>query len=181
VADPGGDLNNGVDGQFVWTFSTNRSWGENSSSEVITNAATGEPVTSNGLPVFRNWELHIENWSATTVGVSSVEVVWHGKPIAGGKYDPNYAVNGILSGQRVQGVVGIDTNGDNDFNFNRYVQTIFGQHTDATDIRDGDVFRQLDFTDNNQNGVYDEGDVINQEPFAANVIVDAYKVWNGVA
>jgi subtilisin family serine protease len=182
VIGPGGDLNNNYQGtgNFVWTFSTNRNWGESSNSEVITNAATGEPVTSFGLPVFRNWELHIENWSTTTVGVGAVEVIWHGKPIGGGKFDPNYQPNGIISGQRVQGVVGIDQNGDNQFNFNRYVQTLFGQHADATDIRDGDVQRQLDFDDNNLNGVYDEGDTINQEKFAANVIVDAYKVWNGV-
>ena len=136
-------------------------------------------------PIFRNWEVHIENWSHDTFNLDGIEVVWHGKPISGGTYDPNYADNGILSAQRVQGVVGIDTNGDNQFNFNRYVQTVLdgqnGPHADTTDIRTDQVVRTLDFNDNNHNGYYDEGDTINQEPFAANIIVDAYKVWNGVA
>src|SRR5262249_41131908 len=62
----------------------------------------------------------------------------------------------------------------------RYVQTLNGQHADVSDIRTGDVTRHLDFNDNNHNKIFDEGDTINQEDFAANVIVDAYKVWNGV-
>ena len=192
--DPGNGLNGTGSSSFTWTFSTNRSWGENSSSEVITNAATGEPVmqevdtfdpntfqfTMSMQPIFRNWELHVENYSPSTFNLDGVEVVWHGKPISGGTYDPNYQDNGILSAQRVQGVVGIDTNGDNQFNFNRYVQTLNGQHADVSDIRTDDIQRTLDYTDNNHNGIYDEGDTINQEPFAANVVVDAYKVWNGV-
>jgi hypothetical protein len=188
-----------VAGDFVWTFSTNRSFGESSDSEVLIHPVTGEPVmqassffdpvtgtiiTGPGLPIFRNWELHIENWSHDAFNLNGVEVVWHGKPIGGGTYDPNYGDNGILSAQRVQGFVGIDQNGDNQFNFNRYVQTVSdgpnGPHTDVSDIRDQDVQRQLDFNDNNNNGIYDEGDTINQEQFAANVIVDAYKVWDGV-
>ena len=52
---------------------------------------------------------------------------------------------------------------------------------DPTTIRLLDVNRTQDFTDNNGNGVYDAGDTINQEPFAANVVVDAYRVWDGVA
>ena len=60
------------------------------------------------------------------------------------------------------------------------MQTVFGQHADLSDVRDGDIERTLDFNDNNSNGVYDEGDTINQEQFAANVVVDAYKVWGGV-
>jgi subtilisin family serine protease len=186
-------------GHFVWTFSTNRSFGESSDSEVITHPVTGEPlmqassffdpisgtfITGPGAPIFRNWELHIENWSHSPIDLNGVEVVWHGKPIAGGKFDANYGDSGILSAQRVQGFVGIDQNGDNKFNFNRYVQTVAdglnGPHTDVSDIRTDDVVRQLDFNDNNHNDIYDEGDTINQEQFAANVIVDAYKVWNGV-
>lgn len=189
---PSGEMND--TGEFIWTFSTNRSWGESSNSEIITHPITGEPLmqeiqtfdsrtntfTTEKLPVFRNWELHIENWSSTTYTFPAVEVVWHGKPIGGGKFDPNYQDNGIISGQRVQGFIGIDSNGDNEFNFNRYVQTLNGQHADETDIRTDDVFRQLDFNDNNHNRIFDEGDTINQEKFAANIVVDAYKVWDGV-
>ncbi len=196
--DPGGTY--GLTGSdFVWTFSTDRSWGESSNSEVLIHPLTGEPILQDVLtqdldngglpqfsdqPIFRNWELHIENWSATPVNLLGLEVVWHGKPIAGGSLDPNYAANGIQSAQRVQGFVGIDTNGDGQFNYNRYVQTLLDfngtGHADLSTVRDGEVSRTLDFTDNNHNGIYDAGDVINQEPFAANVIVDAYKVWNGV-
>jgi len=145
---------------------------------------SGTFVTGPGVPIFRNWELHIENYSHDPFDLNGVEVIWHGKPIAGGKYDANYDDQGIISSQRVQGAVGIDQNGDNQYNFNRYVQTVAdgfnGPHTDVSDIRTSDVVRQLDFNDNNHNDIYDEGDTINQEKFAANVIVDAYKVWNGV-
>ena len=193
-------------GSFVWTFSTNRSWGESSSSAVITNPVTGEPVlqdtfvfdpvtqqfVQSSQPIFRNWEVHIENWSGSAATLNAVEVVWHGKPVGGGTLDPNYGDSGILSAQRVQGFVGIDTNGDEEFSAdpsnpatnqfnNRYVQTLSGNHSDATDIRDGDVVRQLNFSDNNNNGVYDAGDTIFQEPFAENVVVDAYREWDGVA
>ncbi len=95
--DPAGDLFNGVDGDFVWTFSTNRNWGESSNSEMITNVLTGEPLLVDGEPVYRNWELHIENWSNTAAVLDDVEIVWHGKPIGGGTYDPNYSENGIIS------------------------------------------------------------------------------------
>ena len=82
--------------------------------------------------------------------------------------------------QRVQGFVGLDTNGDENFNYSRYIQTLNGSHSDVDTIRTQDVQRRLDFTDNNNNGVYDEGDVINQEPFAENVLVQARRVFNGV-
>ncbi len=186
---PGGTFDQ-TGGSFVWTFSTNRNFGESSNSEVILNPVTGEPVlqqvdsfdpvtqqfTSTMEPIFRNWEVHIENWSPVQMGLNAVEVVWHGKPIGGGEYDPTYGANGILKAQRVQGFVGIDTNGDEQFNYRRSVQTVSGSHADTSDIRDGDVTRQLDFNDNNLNGIYDEGDTINQEPFAANVVVQAYRV-----
>ena len=40
--DPAGDV--GVGGNFVWTFSTNRHWGETTKSKVITDPTTGEPL-----------------------------------------------------------------------------------------------------------------------------------------
>jgi subtilase family protein/SdrD B-like protein/GEVED domain-containing protein/proprotein convertase P-domain-containing protein len=175
-----GDIINAGGGNFQWTFTTNRHWGESSNAQVITHPVTGEPLLSNGLPVFRNWELHVENWSNQPFTFSNVEIIWHGKPIGNGQFDPNYQDQGILKGQRVQGSVGIDQNGDNLFNFNRYVQTVFGTHADQSTIRDSDVLRTPDFTDNNNNFIFDEGDVSNQEVFAQNIWVDAYKVWNGV-
>ncbi len=198
--DLGASLNQ-TDGDFVWTFNTNRSWGENSSSEVLIHPVTGEPVLdqSTGQPIFRNWELHIENYSTTTVDIKGLEVVWHGKPIGGGSYDSNYGLTSntvivgpggvqqatgpsILSSQRVQGFVGIDENGDNQFNYNRYTQTVLGTPQSVTDIRSGEVVRTLypEFIDNNNNGVFDAGDDIGQEPFAANIVVKAYRVYGGV-
>jgi subtilisin family serine protease len=205
--DPGSVINQTGSSSFTWTYSTNRSWGESSNSAIITHPVTGEPIMQSietfdpdnpGLPVtssepiFRNWEVHIENWSHQAFNLDGIEVIWHGKPIGGGSYDPNYSNLGVQSAQRVQGVVAIDTNGDNQFSadptdsstnqFNtRYTQTVSGQHADTTDFRDNDVTRQLNFTDNNQNGYFDEGDTVFQEPFAEGVIVDAFKVWNGVA
>jgi subtilisin family serine protease len=175
-----GDLNPDG-GNFVWTFSTNRNWGENSSSKLITHAVTGEPLLIDGQPVYRNWELHIENWSNSGFVLGAVEVIWHGKPVGGGQFDPNWQDQGILKAQRVQGKIGIDANGDNTFNYDRYLQTLFGQHADPSTIRTFDVQRQLDFDDNNFNGIFDEGDVINQEAFASNIVVEAFRVWNGVA
>jgi hypothetical protein len=192
-------------GSLSWTFATNRNWGENSSSEVLIHPVTGEPVmqtadvtvggqqVSTELPIFRNWELHIENWGALTTSVSNIEVIWHGKPISGGKYDPNYGVatgatptdlkfgNGIMSAQRVQGFIGIDADGNNLFNYSRTVQTLEGQHNDVHDIRDGDVVRRLDFNDNNHDGIYDEGDTVTPDKFAQNIVVKAFRVWNDVA
>ncbi|HEX4413663.1 MAG TPA: S8 family serine peptidase, partial [Lacipirellulaceae bacterium] len=174
------------DTSLVWTFSTNRDWGETTNSAVILDAVTGEPVLltdSQGDPVstiFRNWELHIENWGSSAMSLHNVEIVWHGKPIEGGTLDPNYGVEGVQAAQRIQGFVGIDTNGDNEFNYSRYIQTVSDTDGDPTTTRTDDVNRQLDFTDNNGNGIYDAGDVINQEPFAANIVVDAYRTWDGV-
>jgi subtilisin family serine protease len=205
--DPGNGLNGSGNSSFVWTFSTNRSFGESTNNQIITHPITGEPImqtietfdpttftqTTTQEPIFRDWEVHFENWSHEAFNLDGIEVVWHGKPIGGGKYDPNYADLGVQSAQRVQGVVAIDTNGDNEFSANpadpttnqfnnRYVQTLKnGPHADTSTMRTEDVVRQPTFTDNNHDGYYDEGDTIYQEPYAANVIVDAYKVWNGVA
>ena len=197
--DPVGDINT-TGGDFLWTYSTNRNWGESTNSTVITHPVTGEPLLQQTLtfdevtqqfvlgnePVFRNWELHIENWSNSSYSLPIIEVVWHGKPIGGGSYDPNYAVQGIANAQRVQGFVGIDINGNEQFNYNRYIQTLNGSHSDIATIRTSDIERQLDFNDVNDNGMldYDQNlmplETINQEPFAENIVVQARRVFNGV-
>ena len=135
--------------------------------------------------------MHIENWSNSSYSLPIIEVIWHGKPISGGTFDPNYAVNGIANAQRVQGFVGIDANGDENFNYNRYIQTISGDHSDVGTIRTEDIQRVLDFDDINGNGILDYGidstgklgplETINQESFAANILVEARRVFNGVA
>jgi subtilisin family serine protease len=169
-------------GTFVWTYSTNRNWGESTNTAVIIDPVTGEPVLNKDFfsgtpisPAFRNWELHIENWSNSDFGVQGIEVVWHGKPIAGGTLDQNWDV---AAAQRIQGFVGIDSNGDGDFNYQRSIQTVGDSDNDPATIRAIDVQRQLDFVDVNNNGVYEPGlgDVINQEKFAENILVQAYVV-----
>jgi subtilisin family serine protease len=163
-------------GSFIWTFATNQMFGESSNTAVIIDPVTGEPVIGpGGLPVFRNWELHMENWSNSNFVIRGVDITWHGKPIEGGGLNENWLV---ADAQRVQGFVGIDTNNDEQFNYNRYIQTVLDPDNDPLTIRDGDVIRVLDttFQDNNGNGLFDAGDTRNQEPFAENIVVEAFRV-----
>ncbi len=188
--DPAFDI--GTSGSFVWTFSSNRNWGENTNSSVILNALTGEPVAgpkpgllATDQPIFRDWELHIENWSGSDFVLSGLEVVWHGKSIATqgwtladgtpySAYDLNW--QSVPRATRIQGFVGIDENGDNDFNYDRYLQEV-DPFADPLALRASDIDRLLDFTDVNNNGIYDAADdTINQEGFAANTVVEIYRV-----
>ena len=54
-------------------------------------------------------------------------------------------------GKNFTGFVGIDANGDENFNYNRYIQTISGSHSDVDTIRTQDIQRVLDFDDINGN------------------------------
>lgn len=190
--EPDGDID-ADGGTFVWTFATNRSWGENSNTAVVIDPVTGEPVTVKDfqgtpiLPVFRDWEFHLENWSNSAFVLGGIEVVWHGKAIGldadlklpdgttYGNVDPNW---GVSRAQRIQGFIGVDTNGDEAFNYSRSVQTVFDSDNDPDTIRMGDVIRRLDFNDTNNNGIYEPelGDTSNLEPFAENVVVEAYRI-----
>ncbi|HEX2473132.1 MAG TPA: S8 family serine peptidase [Lacipirellulaceae bacterium] len=175
LIDPFGDIDTDG-GTFVWTFTTNQMFGESTNTAVIIDPVTGEPVLGpGGLPVFRNWELHLENWSNSDYFINGVEVVWHGKPIEGGALDENWQV---AAAQRVQGFVGIDNNNDEQFNYTRYTQTVSDLDNDPLTIFTSDVVRVLDttFQDNNGNGIFDAGDTRNQEPFAENILVEAYRV-----
>ncbi|MEX0642679.1 MAG: S8 family serine peptidase [Pirellulales bacterium] len=150
-----GDL---APGDLIWTFSTNRSWGERTSDAVIYNPLTGEPelmrdpIGTLTTALTHGWELHVENWGGSAYQFRGVEFVWHGKPLAPGT-------------QRVQGLVGTDTNSDGLFNYQRTTQTVLDTDFDPLTVRAGDVVRTLDLT---------------QEPFVANVVVEAYRVVNGV-
>ncbi|MEX2167993.1 MAG: S8 family serine peptidase [Pirellulales bacterium] len=150
---PAGDLDTDG-GTFVWTFSTNRNWGERTSTAAIIDPITREPLLDSfGEPITRGWELHVENWSNSEFRLEGLEIVWHGKAIAAGT-------------QRVQGLIGTDQNNDGDFNYSRSIQTITPSNpVDASIIRNGDVVRELDFA---------------QEAFAANMLVEAFRVVNGV-
>jgi subtilisin family serine protease len=192
-ASPAGGLD--VDGgNFTWTFTTNRSWGESTETQVIINPVTGEPLFTidpfTGLPadpMFRDWELHIENWSGSAFTLAGLEVVWHGKDTAlsaqleldngdlYGNIDPNW---GVSRAHRIQGIIGIDSNADEEFNYKRSVQTVGDSNGDPTTNNLVDVVRRLDFNDLNLNGIYEPelGDTSNLEPFAENIVVQLFRV-----
>lgn len=145
-------------GQFVWSFTTNRSWGERSSDAIIFNPLTGEPIVDEtgvlnsrdlelsdpGFAARQGWRIVIENWDADAAfGLGGLEVAWHGSPIA-------------PDSQRVQGFVGIDDNGDDDFNYSRVIQTLGNVDNDPNTLRLGEIQNEIDLA---------------QESFGANVTV----------
>jgi hypothetical protein len=102
---------------LLYTFSTNRHWGERSDSFFEVDPATGlfkiDPDT--GQVIFRSWDLIVENYDGGSSGVlNAYEVIFHGTPIGEGT-------------ERISGHVGIDAGslngtaarGDGNFNFSR--------------------------------------------------------------
>lgn len=170
AVDPGGDL---TAGNMVWTFSTNRIWGERTSDALIYDPITGEPFLMEDPDLGpqeafqRGWELHIENWSDSNYTLAGLEIVWHGKPLA-------------LGTQRVQGIIGIDENSDNEFNYTRYTQEVTSD--DPTQVRSTQVTREMyyEFNDLNGNEELDPGEQQFREGFAENMLVEAYRVVDGV-
>jgi subtilisin family serine protease len=149
-------------GELIWTFNTNRSWGERSDNAIVFDPVTGEPVINEwgfgredatvGQALQQGWRLVIENWDANdSFGLAGVELAWHGSPIAVGT-------------QRVQGFVGVDANKDDDFNFSRVIQAVGDNDNDPTTVRFGDVVTQIDLA---------------QEPFAGNVTVSVRRESDG--
>ena len=123
-----------ADGTFLYTFSTNRHWGERSDSffeidpatgEVAVDPDTGIPgIPGSGIPLFKTWDLIVENYDGTSSGVlDGYEIVFHGTPIGEGT-------------ERIAGHVGVDAGslngtaarGDGNFNFTRGydVDTVVG-------------------------------------------------------
>lgn len=130
-------------GAFVATFTSNRSWGERSDSKLVFDPTTGEPITARG------WQLHMENYSGTDFQINGIEIAFHGSPIG-------------ANTQRIQGVVGIDDNQDNAFNFSRVI--LNNTDTDGI-IRFGEVENIIDVT---------------HESMAANVTVVVRRASDGV-
>jgi len=147
------------DDTFVWSFTSNRSWGERCSDSVIFNPLTGEPIVDEtgilnargpnstnqaGLAARQGWRVFIENWSdSDAFGLAGVEVAWHGSPIA-------------AASQRVQGFVGVDDNRDDDFNYTRVNQVTSNVDNDPNTLRLGEIQNEID---------------LSQESFGANVTV----------
>ncbi len=143
-----GSVDNG--GNLVWSFTTNRSWGERSENATVLDPVTGEPISERG------WRLYIENYAPQDFGLEAVEMVWHGSPIN-------------AQTQRIQGAIGIDQNRDDLFNYNR--SDIVNNDTDGTIRLSVGIFggREVE-------GVQD----LNQEAFASNITVVARRASDGV-
>ena len=158
---------------FVYTFSTNRHWGERSDDFYEIDAATGQFLLDPdpGTPIFRSWDLIIENYSGGIGTLGAFEVIFHGTPI---------------TGERIQGKVGLDLWGansslppDNNFNFSRTIDQDFFDETTGFVTFDP-VTGQLGDgipDDLNRDGIPDWRYVDpNQEPFVGNVTLRARDV-----
>ncbi len=133
---------------LVVTLTSNRSWGERSDSQIIIDPTTGEPADVAGL-LKQGWQLYFENYGNAAVGVSGLEVVWHGSPIG-------------ANTQRVQGLIGVDDNRDDAFNFSRVIQN--NTDIDGT-LRLGEVTNTIDLA---------------HESMASNITVVARRASDGV-
>lgn len=155
VGDPG-SLDTSPGQNLVWTFTSNRTWGERSDDAVVYDAVTGDPVVDqSGLSSLtgnpsvsqalkQGWRLVLENYSATPLNLDGAEVVWHGSKISS-------------ETKRISGFVGVDQVRDDAFNFSRMTQTQVGDvDGDPNTLRYGEVVNDID---------------LNQEPFAGNVTV----------
>lgn len=140
--------------QFVWTYTTNRDWGERSDSSIMYDPLTGTPLINDfGEATERGWELHFENWSGQDIGLDAFEVNFYGKPLEQGtrRVQGNIGIDAGAYDQTTQTVVGAM---DGDFNFNRYITT----GLNSTGLLEETLDRTLDPL---------------QEPFASNVVVSA--------
>ena len=158
-----GSVDTAPGSNLVWTFSTKRSWGERSNDSIVFDPTTGLPVVDQtgffgdvdslpGQALKQGWRVVIENYDFDTAfGLAGLEVAFHGNPI-----DANT--------QRIQGLVGVDENRDDLFNFSRVIQQIVEIDNDPTTMRLGEVVNQVDLT---------------QEAFAGNVTVTARRASDG--
>lgn len=169
-------------GNLTFGFSTNRIWGERSDDAIFFDPTTNEPFvtapgaggnifggngtfgdpTTLGEVVSRGWQLHFENYGTSDLTLNSVEIVWHGRPIA-------------ANTQRLQGLIGIDDNRDDLFNFSRVDQNVINYvGDDPSLLRLGEVQNFIDdthesmaaditvlaFKDTNANGEIDPTDLL---------------------
>ncbi|MDC0936644.1 S8 family serine peptidase [Pirellulales bacterium] len=184
IGDPGSV---GTGGNLVWTFSTNRNWGERSDKAIIFDPGTMEPILDDfgfggsglgllfpntneadtGTAFVQGWQFHFENYGNTALNLEAFEIAWHGRPI-----NPQT--------KRVQGLIGVDDNQDDLFNYSRVITGVFddtGVIDDAgvidgtdligetTGLRLGDVQSIIDET---------------HESMGANVTVTATRLSDGL-
>ncbi|MBA3483326.1 MAG: S8 family serine peptidase, partial [Pirellulales bacterium] len=158
-------------GDFVWTFTSKRTWGERSDNAIVYDPSTGEPIVNTtgispltgefpvgftpatlGAALEQGWQLHFENYGGTAFDVNAIEVVWHGSPVA-------------AASQRVQGFIGVDDDRDGLFNYSRVIQQTVNLDNDPTTLRLGELQAIVD---------------PNLESFAGNITVTATRVSDGV-
>jgi len=130
-------------GNLVATFTTNRNWGERSDDSIVFDPSTNEPVGTQG------WQIVFENYSTTSLQVDGIEVIWHGSPIG-------------ANTERVRGLIGVDDNRDDLFNFSRVDQ--FNLDTDGI-LRFDEVVNTIDVT---------------HESMGANITVVARRASDGI-
>jgi hypothetical protein len=118
-------------GDDVITFSSNRSWGERSDPKFIFDPLTKEPIGGNLLG--QGWQIHMENYSGTRFEIEGMELVFHGSPVAANTF-------------RLQGLIGVDDDQDNDFNFGRTLLATANVDGDPATVRYGEVQNFLDTT-----------------------------------
>lgn len=145
-----------------FTFSTNRSWGERTDDAIIFDPSTAEPAADNfgnsfnavdpsaGTLATQGWQIYMENYSPVDFTLNNFEVAWHGSPI-----EPET--------ERIQGLIGIDDNQDDAFNYSRVIQTVAQIDADPT-LRLGEIQNIID---------------PDHETMAANVTVFAHRDVNG--
>ena len=149
-------------GLSTLSFSTNRSWGERSDDSIMFDPTTNEPIIdpiggnlfnavdnpSIGDLLSQGWQIHLENYGNTNLTIASFEIVWHGSPIG-------------ANTERVHGLVGIDDNRDDLFNYSRVLpQPVDEIDGDPTTLRLGEFYNLVD---------------PDHESMASNVTVFAYR------
>jgi len=154
-------------GITTFTFSTNRNWGERSDDAIIFDPTTAEPVIdlfglggnrfnaidpSAGDLLTSGWQLYMENYSPVDLTLANFEVAWHGSPIG-------------ANTQRIQGLVGVDNNRDDLFNYSRVTQVLGDVDGDLSTLRLGEVANLIDPT---------------HESMGANVTVTARRASDGI-
>lgn len=117
--------------EFTWVFTTMRHWGERTGTDL---------VSEDGLP--QTWRLVFENWNSSEANLESYKVDFYGTRVPEA---------------RIQGIVGLDTNGDEDFNF-----------TGLINFDTGDFVRDIV---NEQPEAFQFQPDLNREPLASEAIV----------
>ena len=186
----GGASSYAEEGNLVWTFSTNRHWGERSDDVVEIDPTTGEPrvdpdntgmfpgrfyldtvnVDAAGNATFadhitHNWEIIAENYSGGDILISRLEFVFHGQRLP-------------ENSERIQGKIGVDRDQDGNFNY-------FREMAPQNDVNGDGVITELDNDIVDATGLFGAPDGIidireidaiteNPEKFGEGLVVQAF-------